>query len=98
VKLGRIVARDGIDDTGNPYYWMGVGTTEAAIDDYLEHIGESAYTVAMAWAYDGGTDAALRAAADALVAKFKNEGEVGQLRSFNWQCRSAVMTPTFLAP
>ncbi len=98
VKLGRIIARDGIDGTGNPYYWMGVGTTEAAIDDYLEHIGESAYTVAMAWAYDGGTDAALRSVADALVAKFKNEGEVGQLRSFNWQCRSAVMTPTFLAP
>jgi len=98
VRLGRIIARDGIDGTGNPYYWMGVGTPEAAIDDYLEHIGESAYTVAMAWAYDGGTDATLRAAADALTLKFKTEGEVGQLRSFNWQCRSAVMTPTFLAP
>ncbi len=98
VKLGRIIARDGLDGTGNPYYWMGVGTSEAAVDDYLEHVGESAYTVAMAWAYDGKTDTELRAAADALVAKFKNEGEVGQLRSFNWQCRSAVMTPTFLAP
>ena len=48
--------------------------------------------------YPGLDDADLRASADALVAKFENEGEVGQIRSFNWQCRSAVMTPTFLLP
>ncbi len=98
VKLGRIIARDGLDDTGNPLYWMGVGTDQALPDDYLEHVGESAYTVALAYAHDGKTDAALGAAANALVTKFRNEGTVGQLRSFNWQCRSAVMTPTFLAP
>ncbi len=98
VLLGRIIAREGLDDSGNPFYWMGVDTPENAIDDYLEHIGESAYTVALAYARSGSTDAELRAAADGLVAKFKNEGEVGQIRSFNWQCRSAVMTPTFLMP
>lgn len=98
IKLGRIVARDGIDETGNPYYWMGVGSDQALADEYLEHVGESAYTVALAFAHDGKTDAELGQAAAALVAKFKDEGEVGQLRSFNWQCRSAVMTPTFLAP
>jgi hypothetical protein len=32
----------------------------------------------------------------ALVEGFASRGEVGQLRSFNWQCRSAPMTPTFL--
>jgi len=98
IQLGRIIARDGLDDSGNPYYWMGVGTVEDAVDDYLEHIGESAYTVALAFSRAGGSDAELLASAEALVAKFKNEGEVGQIRSFNWQCRSAVMTPTFLAP
>ena len=98
VLLGRMIAREGLDDTGNPFYWMGVDTPENAIDDYLEHIGESAYTVALAYAKSGGSDVELRAAADALVAKFKNEGEVGQIRSFNWQCRSAVMTPSFLLP
>lgn len=98
VKLGRIIAREGLDETGNPFYWMGVDTPENAVDDYNEHIGESAYTVALAYARGGGTDAELRASAEALVAKFKNEGEVGQIRSFNWQCRSAVMTPSFLLP
>lgn len=98
VMLGRIIAREGLDDTGNPFYWMGVDTPENAIDDYLEHIGESAYTVALAYARDGSRDTELRAVADGLVTKLKNEGEVGQLRSFNWQCRSAVMTPSFLLP
>ncbi len=98
VKLGRIIARDGVDGTGNPLSWMGVGTDEALVDDYFEHIGESAYTVALAFAHDGKTDPELEQAAVALAVKFKNEGEVGQLRSFNWQCRAAVMTPTFLSP
>ena len=38
----------------------------------------------------------LRAAADQLVTGVRDRGEVGQLRSFNWQCRSAVMTPALL--
>jgi hypothetical protein len=96
IKLGRILARDGRDDTDNPYYWMGVGTDQDAVDDYLEHIGESAYIVALAWRLDGQSDATLLDAANILVEKFSSEGEVGQLRSFNWQCRSAVMTPALL--
>jgi hypothetical protein len=96
VRLGRIIARDGRDSTGKPFYWMGVGTTRDEIDDYDEHWGESAYIVAMAWSYGGRTDAALRTAADELVEGLKDHGIAGQTRSFNWQCRSAVMTPAFL--
>jgi hypothetical protein len=96
IKLGRIIARDGLDASGNPFYWMGVGTDQDRVDDYNEHIGESAYTVALAYAWSGSNDAALKASAADLVRKFKSEGEVGQLRSFNWQCRSAIMTPALL--
>ncbi|MBX7083345.1 MAG: hypothetical protein K1X88_29330 [Nannocystaceae bacterium] len=96
VQLGRIVARDGLDGEGRPFYWMGVGTDADEVDGYDEHWGESAYVVAMAWWHDGGRDAELRAAADALVAGFASHGEIGQLRSFNWQCRSAVATPWYL--
>ena len=46
--------------------------------------------------YQGKTDTQLRAAADALVTGTRTLGETGQLRSFNWQCRSAVATPYFL--
>jgi hypothetical protein len=96
VELGRIVARDGLDGEGRPYYWMGVGGDADEIDPYEEHWGESAYVVAMAWHWDGRGDAELRAAADALVEGFATLGEIGQLRSFNWQCRSAVATPWYL--
>jgi hypothetical protein len=96
VKLGRIIARDGRDSTGRPFYWMGVGTTQDLRDDYDEHWGESAYVVAMAWHHAGRNDATLRRAADELVAGLRARGEAGQLRSFNWQCRSAVSAPFFL--
>ncbi len=96
VELGRILARDGRDDAGRPFYWMGVGNDSDEIDEYEEHWGESAYVVAMAWHHDGRGDTDLRAAADALVDGFASLGEVGQLRSFNWQCRSAVATPWYL--
>jgi hypothetical protein len=96
VELGRIVARDGLDGDGRPFYWMGVGTDADEIDEFEEHWGESAYVVAMAWHWDGRGDADLRAAADSLVDGFATLGEVGQLRSFNWQCRSAVATPWYL--
>ena len=96
VELGRIVARDGRDGDGRPFYWMGVGTDADEIDEFEEHWGESAYVVAMAWWYDGRSDAELLAAADALVTGFATLGEIGQLRSFNWQCRSAVATPWYL--
>ncbi|MBP9206772.1 MAG: hypothetical protein KBG28_22555 [Kofleriaceae bacterium] len=98
VKLGRIIARDGRDGTGRPFYWMGVGVSTDEVDDFDEHWGESAYLVALAWAHGGRTDPALRTAADELVTGTRERGEAGQLRSFNWQCRSAVMTPALLAP
>jgi hypothetical protein len=96
VELGKMIARHGRDGSGRPYYWMGAGTSSAEVDDYDEHWGESAYVVAMAWFYQGKTDTQLRAAADALVTGTRTLGETGQLRSFNWQCRSAVATPYFL--
>jgi hypothetical protein len=96
VKLGRIIARHGIQSDGRPYYFMGVGTTENMPEEYDEHYGESAYLTAMAWFYSGKTDRELRDAADALVAKLGNDGEAPHVRSFNWQCRSAVAGPWFL--
>jgi hypothetical protein len=96
VELGRSVAGEGLDPTGKPYYWMGAGNGRGEIDAYEEHWGEAAYLVAMAWHLDGRRDAALRGVADALVAGFAARGEVGHVRSFNWQCRSAPMTPFYL--
>jgi hypothetical protein len=95
-KLGRSIARDGLDSSGKPYYWMGVGNTNHEIDDYDEHWGEAAYILAMAWDATGRTEAGLKTKADALLAGLVAHGETGQVRSFNWQCRSAVMTPAFL--
>ena len=95
-KLGRIVARDGRDGSGKPYYWMGVGTSSDEVDDYDEHWGEPAYVVALAYAATGKTEPALKAAADQLIAGLAANGVVGQTRSFNWQCRSAIMTPALL--
>lgn len=98
VKLGRAIAEGGRDADGKPYYWMGVGTDQGEVDPYDEHWGEPAYVVAMAWHLGGRTDDALRAVADQLVGQLAERGEVGQVRSFNWQCRSAPMAPYFLAP
>ncbi len=95
-RLGRIIARDGLDASGKPFYWMGVGTTQDEIDPYDEHWGEAAYIIGMAWDATGRTESALEQKAAALVAGLKAHGEVGQVRSFNWQCRSAVMAPYFL--
>jgi hypothetical protein len=95
-KLGRIIARDGIQTDGRPYYFMGVGTTESMPEDYDEHYGESAYLIAMAWHYSGKTDQTLRAAADALAARLATDGSAPHIRSFNWQCRGAVAGPWFL--
>lgn len=96
VELGRMIARHGLDGEGRPYYWMGAGVDSGEVDPYEEHWGEAAYVVAMAWHFSGRSDAELHAAALALVEGFASRGEVGQLRSFNWQCRSAPLTPTFL--
>jgi len=97
VKLGRIVARDGLDMNGKPFYWMGVGDGNGAVDNYDEHWGESAYVVALAYVHSGASDPDLKAAADALVDGFSQFAEVPHMRSFNWQCRSAVATPRLLA-
>ncbi len=94
-ELGRIIARDGRDGDGRPYYWMGVGTS-SELDPYEEHWGESAYVVALAWDAGGRSETTLRSAADELVEGFRSLGEVGHTRSFNWQCRGAVMTPALL--
>jgi hypothetical protein len=94
--LGRSLARDGRDSTGKPFYWMGEGTTQDEVDEYEEHWGESAYVIALAWNASGRTEASLKTAADQLVAGLKSDGVVGQVRSFNWQCRSAVATPALL--
>jgi hypothetical protein len=96
VELGRIIARHGIQSDGRPYYFMGVGTTENMTEDYDEHYGESAYLIAMAWFYSGKTDMELRSAADALTARLGSDGEAPHIRSFNWQCRSAVAGSWFL--
>lgn len=95
-KLGRIIARDGIQSDGRPYYFMGVGTTENMPETYDEHYGESAYLIAMAWFYSGKKDQSLRDAADALVARLASDGTAPHVRSFNWQCRSAVAGSWFL--
>ena len=66
------------------------------LDEYDEHIGESAYLIAMAWFFSGRTDAMLRGAADTLVELLGTDGTAPHVRSFNWQCRSAVAAPWFL--
>ena len=95
-RLGRIVARDGLDASGKPFYWMGVGTTSDEVDEYDEHWGEPAYIVALAYAATGKTEPALKAAAEKLITGLATRGEIGHTRSFNWQCRSAIMTPALL--
>jgi hypothetical protein len=96
VMLGRSIMRDGRDSAGKPLYWMSEGTGTDVPDQYDEHWGESAYVVALAWNATGRMEGALKVAADQLAAGFKANGEVGQTRSFNWQCRSAVATPALL--
>jgi hypothetical protein len=52
--------------------------------------------MAMAWDATGRTETSLKSAIDQTLAGMIAHGEVGRVRSFNWQCRSGVMTPTFL--
>lgn len=97
VHLGRFVAAKGLDPTtGRPYYWAGVGNGSNELDAYDEHWGESAYVVALAWYWSGRKDSSLQNAAARLVQGLEAHGEPGQLRSFNWQCRSGVMAPYYL--
>ena len=96
VKLGNVIARNGRDTSGKPFYWMGVGSLADDVDPYNEHWGEPAYVVAMAYFHGGKTDATLKTAAMQMLAGLKSYGSVPHLRSFNWQCRSAVATPYYL--
>jgi len=96
VKLGRMIAENGRDAEGRPYYWMGVGTDQHELDEYDEHWGEAAYLVAMAWHHGGRKDTALRSAAGELLDGLRGRGAAPHMRSFNWQCRSAVATPYYL--
>lgn len=50
----------------------------------------------MAFHYSGRSDMTLRTNAMHFVTGFSNDGTIGQLRSFNWQCRAAVATPFYL--
>jgi hypothetical protein len=77
---------------------MGDGVNSTEANPYDEHWGESAYVVAMAWHRDGRAEEALHAADSELVDGLRTRGEVGQLRSFNWQCRSAPMATWYLYP
>lgn len=95
-KLARIIAEQGRDADGRPYYFMGVGDGNGEPDYFEEHWGESAYILAMAWAQGGKSDAALEQAAGELTHGFATLGEAPHMRSFNWQCRSAVATPYYL--
>src|SRR5262249_32141083 len=96
VKLGRILAQEGRDGSGKPYYMMGVGPGNDEVDTDDEHWGESAYVIAMAWFYGGKSEAALADAATELVDGFGANGVAPHMRSFNWQCRSAVATSYYL--
>lgn len=95
VKLGRAIAREGMDRSGKPYYFMGEGGTGRGEEDPdNEHWGEAAYVMAMAYHYSH--DASLANAVGGLVAKLKQYGRAPHMRSFNWQCRSAVATPAYM--
>ena len=96
VRLGRrLAAMDNRGASGRPHYLLGVDGANAP-DGFDEHWGEVAYVAAMAWHYSGRTDSALRANAMHYVDGFNTRGAVGQLRSFNWQCRSGIATPFYL--
>ena len=96
VKLGKILARDALDRTGKPYYWMGLGDIADEIDPDDEHWGEVAYVIAMAWHHGGKRESALKAAAIELLVRLHADGVSPHLRSFNWQCRAAVAAPFYL--
>jgi hypothetical protein len=101
ISLGRSIALHGRDGGGKPTYWMAFdGGSE--IDDYDEHWGESAYVLALAVWWDqllnpGSPDPMLATATSELTLGTSSFGEIGQLRSFNWQCRAAPMTHALVA-
>ena len=97
VRLGRLLARDGLDGGGKPFYWTGVGTDADEVDSYDEHWGEAAYVIAMAWHYAPVDEPTLRTAVDGVIAGLASQGAMPHVRSYNWQCRSAVAAPYYLS-
>jgi hypothetical protein len=96
VRLGRRLASpDNRASNGRPHYLLGVDGANAP-DGFDEHWGEVAYVGAMAFHYSGRADMTLRTNVMHYVNGFAADGVAGQLRSFNWQCRSAIATPFFL--
>jgi hypothetical protein len=75
---------------------MGVGTDQNMPEEYDEHYGESAYLIGMSSHFSGRTDAALRGVADQLLERLASDGTAPHVRSFNWQCRSAVSGAWYL--
>jgi hypothetical protein len=96
VKLGRAIAKHGIQADGRPYYFMGIANDQRMVDEYDEHYGESAYLIGMSWYLSGRTDASLRDVANQLLARLARDGRAPHVRSFNWQCRSAVAGAWYL--
>ena len=96
VRLGRMIASEGLDATGKPLYWMGVGAERDRVDDYDEHWGEVAHVLALAWIHSGREEASLFDASMDLVRGLSEFGSAPYTRSFNWQCRAAVTTPYYL--
>ncbi len=96
VKLGRMLARHGRDGSGKPFYMLGVGSAGDSVDQFHEHWGEPAYAIAMAWHYGGRTEQGLRTAVDELLEGLRTRGVSPHMRSFNWQCRSAMALPYYV--
>ena len=51
----------------------------------------------MAWHYAPVDEPTLRTAVDGLIAGLANQGAMPHVRSYNWQCRSAVAAPYYLS-
>ena len=96
VKLGRFFARFGIDAEGKPYYWLAGDGSRGERDAAHEHWGEVPYVIALAYHHDGRRDESLRAAAREMIDGLARHGVAPHIRSFNWQCRSAPLTPLYL--
>ena len=96
VMLGRMLARDGVDPDGKPYYWLAGDGSRGVRDAYDEHYGEMPYVIAMAWHHDGRRDDSMRDVAEELIDNLAARGVAPHTRSFNWQCRGAPLAPLYL--